>query len=77
MKLTFKSPLFYKCLASHYLAAWTIACLEGIEAAESVLHYVAPEGEKEEYIAIIPAQVIFLNVSDNIIKSMAGEICRG
>ena len=39
------------CLASHYLAAWIIARLEGIEAAESALHYVAPVGEKEEYIS--------------------------
>ncbi|MFB7574154.1 hypothetical protein [Streptomyces sp. NPDC056165] len=28
-------------LASHYLAAWTIARLEGNDAAESALHYVA------------------------------------
>ena len=39
------------CLASHYLAAWLIARLEGTEAAESALHYVAPVGEKEEYVA--------------------------
>jgi transcriptional regulator GlxA family with amidase domain len=39
------------CLASHYLAAWIIARLEGIEAAEGALHYVAPVGEKEEYVA--------------------------
>jgi transcriptional regulator GlxA family with amidase domain len=39
------------CLASHYLAAWLIARLEGNEAAESALHYVAPVGEKEEYVA--------------------------
>jgi transcriptional regulator GlxA family with amidase domain len=39
------------CLASHYLAAWLIARLEGTEAAESALHYVAPVGEKDEYIA--------------------------
>ena len=39
------------CLASHYLAAWIIARLEGTEAAESALHYVAPVGEKDEYIA--------------------------
>ncbi|MCP3758002.1 DJ-1/PfpI family protein [Streptomyces sp. TBY4] len=37
------------CLASQYLAAWIIARLEGTEAAESALHYVAPVGEKEEY----------------------------
>lgn len=39
------------CLSSHYLAAWVIARLEGLEAAESAVHYVAPVGEKEEYVA--------------------------
>ncbi|MET8874168.1 DJ-1/PfpI family protein [Nocardia sp. NPDC004604] len=39
------------CLASHYLAAWMIARLESVEAAESALHYVAPVGEKEDYVA--------------------------
>jgi transcriptional regulator GlxA family with amidase domain len=39
------------CLASHYLAAWIMARLEGSEAAESALHYIAPVGEKEEYVA--------------------------
>jgi transcriptional regulator GlxA family with amidase domain len=39
------------CLASQYLAAWLIARLQGIEAAESALHYVAPVGEKEEYVS--------------------------
>jgi transcriptional regulator GlxA family with amidase domain len=39
------------CLASHYLAAWMIARLEGVEAAESALHYVAPVGEKEDYVS--------------------------
>ncbi|NNN36915.1 AraC family transcriptional regulator [Streptomyces sp. S3(2020)] len=38
------------CLASHYLAAWIIARLRGDAATESALHYVAPVGEKEEYI---------------------------
>ncbi|MGO1056607.1 DJ-1/PfpI family protein [Crossiella sp. CA198] len=38
------------CLASHYLAAWIIARLAGPEAAEEALHYVAPVGEKEEYV---------------------------
>ncbi|AZP21565.1 AraC family transcriptional regulator [Streptomyces aquilus] len=38
------------CLASPYLAAWIIARLEGHDAAESALHYVAPVGEKEEYV---------------------------
>jgi len=39
------------CLASQYLASWVIARLEGVEAAQSALHYVAPVGEKEDYIA--------------------------
>lgn len=39
------------CLASHYLAAWLIARLRGKQAAEAAMHYVAPVGEKEEYIA--------------------------
>ena len=38
------------CLASQYLAAWIIARLQGNEAAEGALHYVAPVGEKEEYV---------------------------
>jgi hypothetical protein len=39
------------CLASQYLAAWVIARLQGIEAAKSAMHYVAPVGEKEDYVA--------------------------
>ncbi|MFM9442229.1 DJ-1/PfpI family protein [Streptomyces acidiscabies] len=38
------------CLASHYLAGWIIARLKGYEAAGSALRYVAPVGEKEEYV---------------------------
>lgn len=39
------------CLSSQYLAAWIIARLRGLQAAESAVHYVAPVGEKEEYVA--------------------------
>jgi transcriptional regulator GlxA family with amidase domain len=39
------------CLASPYLAAWIIARTEGTEAAADALHYVAPVGEKEAYVA--------------------------
>ena len=39
------------CLASQYLATWVIARLQGIEAAQSAIHYVAPVGEKEEYVS--------------------------
>jgi transcriptional regulator GlxA family with amidase domain len=38
------------CLGSHYLAAWTIARLAGWTAAEVVVHYVAPVGQKDEYV---------------------------
>lgn len=39
------------CLASQYLAAWVIARLQGIEAARSAMHYVAPVGEKDDYVS--------------------------
>jgi transcriptional regulator GlxA family with amidase domain len=39
------------CLASPYLAAWIIARTEGVEAAAAALHYVAPVGEKEEFVS--------------------------
>jgi len=39
------------CLSSPYLAAWFIARSEGLEAARSALHYVAPVGEKDAYVA--------------------------
>lgn len=38
------------CLASQYLAAWVIARLVGVEEARSAMHYVAPVGEKEDYV---------------------------
>jgi len=39
------------CLASQYLAAWVIARTAGLEAARHALHYVAPVGEKDAYVA--------------------------
>lgn len=38
------------CLASQYLAAWIIARGASVEDAESALFYVAPVGEKQQYI---------------------------
>jgi hypothetical protein len=38
------------CLASHYLAAWMIARLAGVEAARGVIQHIAPVGEKEVYV---------------------------
>jgi transcriptional regulator GlxA family with amidase domain len=39
------------CLSAPYLAAWVIARLQGAEAARAALHYVAPVGEKEAFVA--------------------------
>ena len=39
------------CLASQYLAAWVIAKLADIDSAQRALHYVAPVGEKDEYVS--------------------------
>jgi transcriptional regulator GlxA family with amidase domain len=52
-------PLFAKgniataggCLSSAYLAGWLIARSEGIDAAVDALGYIAPVGEKDEYLA--------------------------
>lgn len=38
------------CLASQYLATWMIARGAGLRAAEEAMHYVAPVGEKQDYI---------------------------
>jgi transcriptional regulator GlxA family with amidase domain len=38
------------CLSSQYLAAWLIARTAGVDAARAAMHYVAPVGEKEEYV---------------------------
>jgi transcriptional regulator GlxA family with amidase domain len=38
------------CLASQYLAVWMIARLDGVQSARDALHYVAPVGEKEDYV---------------------------
>jgi len=39
------------CFASQYLAAWIIARTEGCDVARAALHYVAPVGEKDEYVS--------------------------
>ena len=39
------------CLASQYLAAWIIARVDGLDAAAGAIHYVAPVGEKDDYVA--------------------------
>ena len=39
------------CLSAQYLSVWIISKLKDLETAREVLHYFAPVGEKEEYIA--------------------------
>jgi len=39
------------CLASQYLAAWLMARHAGFEVAAQALHYAAPVGEKDAYVA--------------------------
>lgn len=46
------------CLASSYLAAWVIARTEGVEAARSALHYVAPVGEKQAFVDLAMQSVL-------------------
>jgi transcriptional regulator GlxA family with amidase domain len=38
------------CMASQYLAAWILARLQSRNIAKEMLHYVAPVGEKDEYV---------------------------
>jgi hypothetical protein len=38
-----------RCLSGQYLAAWIIGRLAGLDAA-AALFYVAPVGEKDEYV---------------------------
>ncbi len=38
------------CMASQYLAAWTIARLAGPSEADEAIRYVAPVGEKEAWV---------------------------
>ena len=45
------------CLASQYLAAWMIARMATVQDAEDAIHYVAPVGEKAEYVARAMAAV--------------------
>lgn len=39
------------CLASTYLATWVIARLHSLDGAKEAMHYVAPVGEKDDYVA--------------------------
>jgi transcriptional regulator GlxA family with amidase domain len=46
------------CLASHYLAAWMIARGASLDDMREAVHYVAPVGEKREYVDRAAATVL-------------------
>jgi transcriptional regulator GlxA family with amidase domain len=39
------------CLSAQYISAWMIARLKGVAEAKEALHYFAPVGEKDAYVA--------------------------
>ena len=45
------------CLSAQYISAWLIARLKSTQHAQEVLHYFAPVGEKEEYVARAMAHI--------------------
>ena len=54
------------CLSSQYLAAWLIARGAGIAEAEEAIRYVAPVGQKDEYVQRAMAAVTpFLPASES------------
>jgi transcriptional regulator GlxA family with amidase domain len=56
------------CLSSQYLAAWTIARLGSIADVEAALHYVAPVGEKDLYVArALDVVRPFLKIDDALV----------
>ena len=46
------------CLAAQYLSAWLLTRLKGQDVARDVLHYFAPVGEKDAYVARAMAHVL-------------------
>jgi len=57
------------CFSAPYLAAWLIARTEGLEAAKSALHYVAPVGEKDDYVARAMRNI------EPYLRATAGALC--
>jgi transcriptional regulator GlxA family with amidase domain len=62
---TLEQPFFAKdnlatsggCLSSSYLACWVIAKAMGERAAEEAMFYVAPVGEKSQYVEMMQQNV--------------------
>jgi transcriptional regulator GlxA family with amidase domain len=61
------------CLASHYLAAWMIARGASLEDMHEAVSYVAPVGEKAEYVKRASAVVMPFIGSSGFRKSQSAE----
>lgn len=46
------------CLSAQYVSTWLTARLKGVEAAREAMHYFAPVGEKDLYVARAMAHVM-------------------
>lgn len=46
------------CLASYYLAAWAITKTLDWQTAADIIHYVAPVGQKDEYVQLAKGVVL-------------------
>jgi transcriptional regulator GlxA family with amidase domain len=66
------------CLASQYLAVWIIARLVGVDAAQSAIHYVAPVGEKEDYVsrAMRNVEPYLAKPPSPAVRSPTATVCR-
>ena len=64
------------CLSSHYLAAWMIARGGSLEDMQAAVHYVAPVGEKSEYVARATAVILPFIAADEARPSPARTIRR-
>lgn len=62
------------CLASQYLATWMIARGASLEDAAEAMHYVAPVGEKDEYVSRALAAISpFLPVAETPAPQLAAS----
>lgn len=60
------------CLSSQYLAAWMIARGASMRDAEEAIHYVAPVGEKAEYVERALGVIAPFVVADAPVRAVNG-----
>lgn len=59
------------CLGSAYLTGWTIAMLDSLDTASTALHYFAPVGEKDGFLARA-----IQNITPYLPEGAAGSLTR-